>query len=196
MEEIWKDIKEYEGLYQVSNLGRVKSLGRWVYKEYRGKRWQGEKILKQIKNKFGYLRVYLYKNGKAKCYAIHRLVAQVFIPNPYNLPQVNHKDEDKTNNCVSNLEFCTNKFNANYGTRNERISEKLNGRHHTEETKKKLSKIVLQIDKNTNEVIAEFSSTIEAKRQLGYSTGHISSCCRGKIKTYKNFIWRYKESVA
>ena len=123
MEEIWKDIKGYEGLYQVSNLGRVKSLGRWVYKEYRGKRWQGEKILKQIKNKFGYLRVYLYKNRKAKCYAIHRLVAQVFIPNPYNLPQVNHKDEDKSNNRVDNLEWCTSFYNNEYGTRKKRWYE-------------------------------------------------------------------------
>ena len=110
MKEIWKDIKGYEGLYQVSNLGRVK-------------RVTTGRVLKQFPNKQGYLLVSLCKTGKQKSFAIHRLVAQAFILKPENKPEVNHIDEDKTNNMVSNLEWCTRVENNNYGTRTERISK-------------------------------------------------------------------------
>lgn len=107
MVEIWKDIKGYEGLYQVSNLGRIKSLGNLQNRK--------EKLLKvNIYN--GYCIVYLYKNNKKKSYLCHRLVAEAFIPNPDNLPQVNHKDENKLNNRVDNLEWCTSKYNVNYSS--------------------------------------------------------------------------------
>lgn len=106
MEEIWKDIKDYEGLYQVSNLGRVKSLS-----NIKSKR---EKLLKLTLRTNGYYMVILYKNTKRAAKNVHRLVAETFIPNPDNLPQVNHKDEDKTNNCVGNLEWCDSKYNINY----------------------------------------------------------------------------------
>ena len=109
--EEFRDIPGYEGLYEVSNLGRVRSL-------------ETERILKPSKNTWGYLFVSLYKNGIKKAVRIHRLVALAFIPNPDNLPCINHKDEDKTNNTVDNLEWCDDKYNANYGTRNERIAEK------------------------------------------------------------------------
>ncbi len=127
MEEIWRDIAGYEGLYQVSNLGRVKSLERTTKRfngfkvcEYK----DGNKILKQSKNYKGYLFVGLCKNGKEKKYKVHRLVAEAFIDNPNNLPQVNHKNENKECNISNNLEWCTNKYNCNYGTRNERIYKK------------------------------------------------------------------------
>ena len=109
--EIWKDIKGYEGLYQVSNLGRVKNIKR-------------NRLLKPLSdNTNRYLRVRLYdKNLKMRHKSVHRLVAEAFIPNPNNLPQVNHKDEDKTNNDVSNLEWCTIQYNICYGTRLERVS--------------------------------------------------------------------------
>lgn len=222
MEEIWKDIKGYEGLYQISNLGRVKSLNY--------KRTGIEEILKSKKMRNGYLRITLNKNGKYKTFAVHRLVAEAFINNPNNLPEVNHKDEDKQNNCVWNLEYCDRRYNVNYGTRNKRVSETVKGeknhfygKHHTEQTKKKMSeawknrivseetkikisesqknnpvksKPVLQIDKNTNEVIAEFPSTAEAGRKLGFANSHISACCRGRLKTHKGFKWKYKESAA
>ena len=115
MLEIFKDIKGYEGLYQVSNLGNVKSLNY----NHTGK----ERILKPglVKE---YLKVSLCKNNKIRMFSVHRLVAEIFLPNPDNLPCVNHKDENKQNNCVDNLEWCTYKYNANYGNRNKKISIK------------------------------------------------------------------------
>ena len=107
MKEIWKDIKGYEGIYQVSNFGRIKSS-------------YTKRILKGGKNKAGYLLVGLYKQGVLSRKSIHRLVAEAFIPNPDNKPEVNHIDENKTNNMVSNLEWMTAKENINHGTRNER----------------------------------------------------------------------------
>ena len=115
--EIWKPKKDYEGLYEVSNLGRVKSLGNG--KSINSK----EGILKPGKIKQGYLQVTLCKNRKQKRFLVHRLVAEAFLPNPENLPFINHKDEDKTNNSVDNLEYCTREYNNNYGTRNERVAK-------------------------------------------------------------------------
>ena len=106
--EVWKDVVNYEGLYQVSNLGRVKGV-------------KSQRILKASNSgNCGYEKVGIFKNGKVKYMSTHRLVAIAFIPNPDNLPQVNHKDEVKTNNFVENLEFCTNIYNMNYGTIQQR----------------------------------------------------------------------------
>ena len=121
MEE-WRDIKGYEGRYQVSNLGRVKSL-KDRYGNYR------EKILNPRNSIQGYLDISLYKNGVSKRFKVHRLVAEAFISNINNYSQVNHKDENKQNNRVENLEWCTSKYNANYGTRNKRHSEKMKGKN-------------------------------------------------------------------
>ena len=117
--EIWKDIPGYENLYQVSSYGNVRSLN------YRNKHITHN--LKLYLDKYGYYRVDLHKNGKIEKWLVSRLVATVFIPNPHNLPQVNHKDEDSKNNRVENLEWCTAKYNVNYGTRNERCSKKMMG---------------------------------------------------------------------
>ena len=170
--EIWKPIKGYEGLYQVSNFGRVKSL-----------KFGKEKILKQsIDKKTGYLHVVLCKNEILKTYYVHRLVAEAFIDNSDNLPQVNHKDENPQNNIYINLEWCDRKYNCNYGTRNERISEKM--------TNGKLSKPVLQYTLD-GELVKEWSSTHECCRN-GYNRGNVWACCLGRLKTYKGFIWKYK----
>lgn len=135
MEEIWKDIPKYEKLYQVSNYGRVKSLKRVVscncrnqYKTFKISYTKKEKILKGRKDKDGYLEVNLCKNGKHSNYKIHRLVALLFINNTNNYDQVNHKDENKLNNNVNNLEWCNAKYNCNYGTRINRIKEIKNGK--------------------------------------------------------------------
>ena len=176
MKEEWKVIKDYPN-YMVSNLGIVKSLNY---------RHTGiEKILKPNIDNRGYLIVKLYKNRKFKSFMVHRLVAQAFIPNPNNYPQVNHKNEIKDDNRPENLEWCDNYYNTHYGTRNKRIGEKhING---------KCSKPVLQIDQLTDTIIAEFPSTREVERQLGISQSNISNCCNGKRNIAGGFKWAYKK---
>ena len=124
MEEIWKAIPGFEGIYEVSDLGGVRSLDRVVtYKDGRIARFKG-KVLKSRITKDGYFQVQLSKGDNPKTIKIHRLVAEVFIPNPHRLSEVNHKDEDKTNNDVSNLEWCSHEYNSRYGTRGQRIAKK------------------------------------------------------------------------
>ena len=168
--EYWKPVVGYEGLYEVSNWGRVKSL-----------KFGKERILKQS-IRHGYYSVGLSKNGIVKTYQVHRLVAEAFIDNTDNLPQVNHKDECKSNNVVSNLEWCTHEYNNSYGTRNKRIGKS--------NTNGKLSKPVLQYDLNGN-FIKEWKSINECGRN-GFNQGDICKCCNGKRKTAKGFIWVYK----
>lgn len=169
--EIWKPIKGFEGFYEVSSFGRIKSLesGRWKNRE---------KILKPAKHKFGYLYVILCKDGIRKNFRVHRLVAENFILNPLNLPQVNHKDEVKTNNCVENLEWCDAKYNINYGTHNEKMS-------------KSKSKSVYQYTKS-GEFVRGWESTMDIERDLGYFQSNISRCCHGKLKSAYKFVWSYK----
>lgn len=168
--EVWKDIKGYEGLYQVSNLGNVRSLNFNHIGEIR--------VLKPILNRYGYLFVNLCHEGKVKTLKIHRIVASAFLENPGNLPQVNHKDEDKKNNRVENLEWCDARYNSNYGTRNERVA-------------KSLSKRVLQFTKE-GEFVKEWPSIHEAGRN-GFNQGHVWSCCIGKRKSANGYNWRYAE---
>lgn len=120
MNEEWRPIPGYEGLYEVSSFGRVRSLDRYVKSGYGSYRLHKGKVLNPVKDKYGYLAVNLQAGNRCN---IHRLVAQAFIPNSDNLPQVNHKDENKSNNRVDNLEWCDRKYNCNYGTRNIRIGE-------------------------------------------------------------------------
>ena len=171
--EIWKNIKGYEGLYQVSSEGRVKNLER---KDRLG-RILKERVLKQDVTHDGYLRVGLYAGDKRKWFRVHRLVCEAFCENPDNKPEVNHIDEDKTNNNAVNLEWCTRKENINHGSRNERA-------------RKAESKSVGQYTRD-GELIKIWSSTIEAKRQAGFNCGHISSVANGKRKTHKGFVWKY-----
>lgn len=179
--EEWKPIEGFEELYHVSNYGRVKSLPR------RGT-INETRILKPCKNRDGYLQVCLYKDSTKQYKTIHRLVAEAFLPNPNNLPCINHKDENKENNNVENLEYCDIAFNNSYGTRNERVSKAM--------TNGKLSKTVLQYDRNGN-FIREWPSAREIERQLGFVNGNICKCCIGKphYNTAYNFIWRYKDDI-
>lgn len=140
-EEIWKDVSGYEGLYQISNKGRIKSF-------INNKGICREKILKLVLKKTGYLQITLHKNKQQKVFRVHKLVALAFLPNPNNLPFINHKDENKSNNCVDNLEWCDEKYNVNYGTCRQKISESQKGekgywygKHPSEETRNKLSEI-------------------------------------------------------
>ena len=125
MIEEWRPIVGYEGLYEVSNTGQVRSLDMYLKCKGKSYRLQKGKVLSPVKNKDGYLLVNLHCNGKIQHKTIHRLAAQAFIPNPDNLPEVNHKDEDKTNNSVDNLEWCDRSYNNNYGTTNIRRRETL-----------------------------------------------------------------------
>ena len=165
--EIWKPVRNYKGLYEVSNKGRVKSLN------YRHTGKEG--IMKPHDNGRGYLQVQLCKDGKYKRYLVHVLVATAFLDNADNLPEVNHKDEDKTNNCVENLEYCSKLYNCNYGTRN-----------------KKISKPVFSVDKKSG-LIMWWQSAHEAERALGINNGNIIKCCKGKIKSVGGHIWFYAD---
>lgn len=153
--EIWKDIKGYEGLYQVSNWGRI-----WSSRKQR--------YMKPYDNK-GYLRVDLIaKNGKRKQEFVHRLVALTFIDNPENYTIVNHKDENKTNNCVENLEWCSREYNNNYGTRNQRIAETMKYK-------------IIVYDKNDNE-IGYYNGTAEAAEALGVHKGTVRNWIQGRAQ--------------
>lgn len=179
--EIWKDIKNYEKLYQVSNYGRVRS------KTHIRKNGKNEnniclskgKILSSGKDSNGYMIVVFSKNGKTKSYRVHRLVAQAFIPNINNYRCVNHKDENKQNNNVENLEWCSHKYNNNYGTKPNRISIAN-------------SKSVNQYDKDGN-FIKKWNSMKEVSRYLKIARAdvNISKCCKNKSKTAYGYIWRY-----
>lgn len=176
--EEWRDIQGYEGYYQVSNLGRVRSLDRdVVYKNGRRHKYTG-KILELSLNSQGYQKAMLSACGAHSTPRVCRLVANAFIPNPANLPQVNHKDEIKTNDCVDNLEWCTAKYNVNYGHRAEKCSAKK-------------SVPVLQMTL-CGELVGEWKSAREAELNLGIDHSHIARCCRGKLSQTGGFVWRYK----
>lgn len=159
MKEIWKPIKGYEGLYEVSNFGRIR------------------RYLQLNTNNKGYKHITLIKDNKKTDVSIHRLVAEAFLPNPDNLPCVNHKDENPSNNFVNNLEYCTYKYNSNYGTAQQQKSHKL-------------SKPVCQYSLD-NELIKIWPSLTECKNKEGFNIGHIYECCRGIRKTHKGFKWSY-----
>ena len=180
LNEIWKPIKGYEGLYEVSNFGRIKSLN------YH--RMGFEKIISASFDGSGYLVVVLCKNNTAIQYKVHRLVAEAFIQNPNNLPEINHKDENKTNNIYTNLEWCDRSYNVNYGTRNKRASISISKSLLNNE---KICKPILQLSKE-GVIIKEWLSAAEAEREGGYDNAHISKCCLGQRKTHKGFIWRFK----
>ena len=172
MLEQWRtavyDGEVYEGLYKVSNLGRIMSLNYL--------RTGRAELMEHSYDGQGYLQVTLCKNKETKKCYVHRLVAETFITNPENLPEVNHIDENKENNRVDNLEWKSPKDNCNHGTRNERIA-------------KALSKKVLQLSL-TGELIREWPSTRECGRN-GFAQSHVAECCNGERKSHKGFRWEY-----
>lgn len=176
-EEIWKDIDGYEQLYQVSNLGRVRSLERLVttnkgnggFKKIKSK-------IREPQNRNGYKVVALFRDGKRTSFYIHRLVAESFILNHSNFPMVNHKDEKRENNTVENLEWCNHQYNITYGTTLQRKSEAL-------------ARAVQGTHVKTDEKIT-FSSTMEAGKN-GFSQSAICRCCNNKMEKHKNYKWKY-----
>ena len=183
MKEIWKDIPGYEGIYQVSNLGRVKSVERVVISK-KGQRFEvEEKILKlkwRSRNK-DYAFVRLCRNSVCTSFSIHRLVAEAFVPNPNNWPIINHKDENPKNNEVDNLEWCTYLYNNAFG--NAKLKKHLGLKNNA-----KLSKPVTQYDMNGKK-IASYPSTMEARRQTGVC--HIPEVCNGKREKAGGYVWKY-----
>lgn len=171
MVEVWKDVVGYEGKYQVSNMGRVKSLN---YR-HTGK----EEILKNTVNIYGYRCVNLYKYGKRKTYQVHRLVAMAFVDGYEEGLVVNHIDEDKTNNCAWNLEWCTYEYNNSYGTRNERASEKMKG------SKNHKARKVQCIE--TGEI---FITVNEACKFIGVSSSAIAHAIK-RNGSCKGLHWKY-----
>ena len=169
MNEIWKDVEGFEGLYKVSSFGRIKSIR---------------------KNKFlspysvgNYLAVKLYDNYRIKVYLVHRLVALHFIPNPTNLPEINHKDEDKHNNYLYNLEWCDRVYNCNYGTGKIRLGIKSSFNK-----RKPVEQLTME-----GEVVQIFNSAQEAGQCLNKYPSHISSCCHNKRTSAFGFKWRFTD---
>ena len=181
MAEIWKSVVNYPN-YMVSNLGRIKSLGNGSTRR--------EKFLKNQKDRCGYSYIGLNKKNKRKKFSIHRLVAEAFIPNPNNLPEVNHKDENKTNNFVyvnedgsvdldkSNLEWCDKQYNANYGTRIKRINSKI-------------KKPVIQMNEK-GEIIRLFEGLRECGRILNIDPHIIKKVIKGELSHTHHYIFKYK----
>lgn len=179
MEEIWKDIKGYEGIYQVSNFGRVRSLDRTVAdKRGRTLKIKGKILSPSVSPKGGYLGIALCKNGKSHSMKVHRLVAEAFIPNDNNLPCINHKDEDTSNNKASNLEWCTWKYNDNYGKHSERISKS-----HS----KRVAQYTLE-----GELVAVYDNAFYASRAVGVGDSQIRSCAAGKTRKGKHGLQTFK----
>lgn len=183
--EIWKDIKGFEGLYQASNLGRIKSLEKFKKGKNGSLASVKEKILKPGITRNGYYRVALCKNSIRKFYLVHRLVFEAFNCQITEGLQVNHINEIKSDNRLSNLNLMTCKENCNWGTGIERCHNQLiNG---------KCSKAVLQFDLQ-DILIKEYPSTRQAERETGFAQGNIVKCCKGKYKTAYNYKWKYKEN--
>ena len=181
--EIWKDIKGYEGLYQVSNMGRIKSLG--------NDKTRKEKILSLKPNNKGYIIVHLCKNGKRKHFSVHRLVAEAFLPNPDNLPVVNHKIDDfehRSDNRVENLEWCTVEYNNNYGTHNKKLSKSLKGKKHK---KHKLKKQILCVE--TGEIFDTSQDVIDIMFNGKGSQSNIRNHLNGRRKSAYGYHFKYIE---
>lgn len=179
MEEVWKDIPGYEGLYQASNIGRIRGVDRYIgYKNGRKRLWKGQIKTQRLDYK-GYLRVEICKDGTQKTEFVHQLVALAFIPNPDKKPYINHKDGNPQNNNTENLEWCTPRENTIHS-----INVLKNG-----------IKTVNQYDLDGN-FIASYPSLIEAERQTGVSRHGISNVAAGRRNKAGNFKWRLAENVA
>jgi len=172
--EIWKNVKSYENIYQISSCGRIKSLKRITSNNH----VINEKILKPVHDSYGYLKVNLYRNGNMKSFTVHKLVAMAFIiTNNTKLTQINHIDEVKTNNNVENLEWCTSAYNNSYGTRNIKIS--------------KNKKIKIGQYTASNILIKIYDSIGDACSKNNFSRSEISRCCNNHLKYSHGYMWKY-----
>lgn len=157
--EMWKSLK-YNEKYLISSEGKIKSL-------------YTNKLIKPFIMEKGYVEVSLWINNKRKTYRVHRLVAETFIPNPDKLPEINHKDENKQNNSVDNLEWCTSKYNHDYGSRNSKMKKK-----------------ICQLDKKDH-LIKIWDGIVDIEKELKIFGSNITTVCKGRRKTYKGYKWKY-----
>lgn len=211
-----KPVKGYEGYYEVDQFGRVFSVDRVISVDDNGRKYEKPLAGKQMKQGMhdkGYKTVSLTKDGKTKTFFVHRLVAEAFIENPDSLPMVNHKDEDKTNNFVENLEWCTNEYNLSYGTARQRRAKKLRGVPHTKEHNRKIAsklksyyavnqsaskgrrtengKAVILMDSCGHQM--RFETIRDAALYVGGAYQNIAACCNGKRKTAYGFMWKWDD---
>ena len=199
VKEIWKDIEGYEGLYQVSNLGRVKSLPKPINVPGRGVYYSKEKIIKLSKNRGGYLEAHLCKEGKMKVMRVHRLVANAFISNPKNKEQVDHINTIRDDNRVENLRWATRSENINNPLTKEKQKKSLKGnnlgcKNHFYGKKGKdciNSKRIFCLDINTEKVLYTFECAREVGEFLGISYSHIGDCCNGKRNHTGGYKWKF-----
>lgn len=180
--EQWKPIPQYEELYEVSDKGNVRSIAQYTRHHTVVSR-PNPRMIKAELTHDGYVRVSLSNHGVHKHFLVHRLVAITFIPNPNNLPQINHKDENPQNNSVDNLEWCTGMHNCNYGLHCQRIKERLAIKHHR-------AKSVAQLDRNGN-TVKIYKSVNDAAREMGVRGENISRCCNGKNIQSCGYGWKY-----
>ena len=187
--EIWKPVVGYEGVYEVSSFGRIRSLDRITSyisrtregKEYTTTHTHKGKLMKQHNNQFGYKVIALRKDGKYRTYMVHRLVADAFLSNPNNYPVVNHKDENKQNNCVENLEWCTQQYNINYGSGNIRRIDTRN-QNKSYHYQREVGQYTLD-----GVLIKKYPSASDT----GYCRESIRDCCNGRQKTAYGYKWGY-----
>lgn len=184
---MWKDIPGYEGLYQASDSGHIRSVDRF---DIGGNKIKGV-VLKQRSARGGYLRVGLWKDGVMKTTLVHRAIAAAYVPNPEAKPQVNHVDENKENNTAENLEWVSCKENVNHGTRNARIVANSDRVGAAEKLRKSVIQMTIE-----DKVVAKWPSIRSAARATGINNGSISNCCRGIKKSTHGFKWALAEEVA
>lgn len=183
--EVWKDVEGYEGYYQVSNLGRVRSLDRTV-KQQEGFTQNIKGNIKDITpRKDGYIQITLYKNNKGERHYIHRLVAKAFIRNPKGFEIINHIDEKPSNNYYKNLEWCDHQYNLTYGDKVERVTNSEGYKIRTQ----KLRKPIYVIDKEGNR--KWYDSLTSAARELNLDTASITACLKGRNQTHKGYSYEY-----
>lgn len=179
MREIWKDIPEFEDSYQVSNFGGFRSKDRYAKVCGGGMRLVRGRVLKPQRCVNGYMEISCNREQQRRVFLLHRIVARLFVTNPNNYPEVNHKDEDIANCRADNLEWCTSKYNANYGTRTQRCLEN-----------NPQKRAVNQYTKD-GEFIRRWGMIEEAARHVGVDGSAITRVCRGRQRTSKGFVWRY-----
>lgn len=182
--EIWKPIPGYEGFYELSNMGYIRSIG--FIRNLNGKYYKrrSPRILKNGKDKDGYVICALCKNGKTKTFRVHRLIAEVFVENPNSYPQINHKNEIKDDNRASNLEWCTAAYNNNYGSKPSLLSKSLRNNI-------KKSKPIIQLTLD-GEFVAEYPSAKEAKRRTGIFNITLACNHSNGYSTAGGYLWRWK----